>query len=182
MRMYSLTCSSSSVGIMAGVLSEILSVRAATGVRMLTSLVSYGGVLFIGYRCLIYFGMDPSTQMASAGIISVVIGIGANSLVGDIIAGVFLLMEGNVQVGDIVSIADFRERVEDLGIRMTKLYDIETTSSRSSRTKRFRTWSICRCVRRASDLNIRSPTRRIWSAWKHCWSGSSPRWKGRFPA
>ena len=33
---------------MAGVLSEILSVRAATGVRMLTSLVSYGGVLFIG--------------------------------------------------------------------------------------------------------------------------------------
>lgn len=111
--------------IMAGVLSEILSVRAATGVRMLTSLVSYGGVLFIGYRCLIYFGMDPSTLMASAGIISVVIGIGANSLVGDIIAGVFLLMEGNVQVGDIVSIADFRGRVEDLGIRMTKLYDID---------------------------------------------------------
>ena len=113
------------IRMMARFLSEILSVRSATGVRMLTSLVSYAGVLFIGYRCLVFFGIDPSTLMASAGIISVVIGIGANSLVGDIIAGVFLLMEGNIRVGDIVCIGDFRGRVEELGIRMTKLYDID---------------------------------------------------------
>jgi small conductance mechanosensitive channel len=64
--------------------------------------------------------------MASAGIVSVVVGIGANSLVGDIIAGIFLLMEGNIQVGDMISIGDFRGIVEDLGIRMSKIYDVDS--------------------------------------------------------
>ena len=105
--------------------SQILSVRAATAIRMLTSLVSYVIVFSVIYRCLVFFGMDPSALMASAGIFSVVIGIGANSLVGDIIAGIFLLMEGNVQVGDVILIDGFRGRVEEIGIRMTKVYDFD---------------------------------------------------------
>jgi small conductance mechanosensitive channel len=64
--------------------------------------------------------------MTSAGIVSVVIGIGANSLVGDILAGIFLLIEGNIQVGDMISIEGFRGIVEDLGIRMTKIYDVDS--------------------------------------------------------
>ena len=54
------------------------------------------------------------------------LGIGANSLVGDILAGVFLLVEGNVQVGDVVQIGDYRGYVMDLGIRMTKLFDMDS--------------------------------------------------------
>ena len=64
--------------------------------------------------------------MASAGIVSVVIGIGANSLVGDIIAGLFLLAEGNVQVGDLISVGDFQGIVEEMGVRVSKIYDVDT--------------------------------------------------------
>ena len=109
-----------------GILSKMASVRMETVIRMLVNLVSYVVVFFILLRCLVYFGMDPAVLMTSAGIVSVVIGIGANSLVGDIIAGLFLLVEGNVQVGDMVKVGDFRGIVEDIGVRMTKIYDVDS--------------------------------------------------------
>ena len=109
-----------------GLMTKMVSVRTETVVRMLVSLGSYVIVFFIGFRCLVYFGMDPATLLASAGVVSVVIGIGANSLVGDIIAGVFLLVEGNVQVGDMIEVGDFRGIVEDLGVRMTKIYNVDS--------------------------------------------------------
>ena len=110
---------------MTDILSQMLSLRSVTILQMLTSLITYAGIFLIVYRSLVYFGMDPAVLMTSAGIVSVVIGIGANSLVGDFIAGILLLIEGDVQIGDIVRIGDFRGRVEDLGIRKTKVLDFE---------------------------------------------------------
>ena len=106
-------------------LSPMLSIRTMTIIKMLMSLITCAGVFLIIYRSLVYFGMDPGVLMTSAGIVSVIIGIGANSLVGDILAGILMLVEGDVQIGDIVRIGDFRGRVEELGILKTKLYDID---------------------------------------------------------
>lgn len=103
----------------------ILPVRGGTILKMLGSLVTYLAIAFLIYRCMICFGLNPTALMASAGIVSVVLGIGANSLVGDILAGIFLLMEGNIQVGDVVQIGDFRGYVMEMGIRMTKLFDMD---------------------------------------------------------
>ena len=103
----------------------ILPTREGTILRMLGSLMTYLAIAFLIYQCMLCFGLNPTALMASAGIVSVVLGIGANSLVGDILAGIFLLMEGNVQVGDVVQIGDFRGYVIDLGIRMTKLFDMD---------------------------------------------------------
>ncbi len=108
---------------LADFMSSMLEPRTGTILRMLASLLSYIGAAVIFYRCLLYFGVDPTALMASAGIVSVVIGIGANSLVGDIIAGVFVLLEGNIQVGDFMTVDGFRGYVQELGIRMTKLYN-----------------------------------------------------------
>ena len=69
---------------------------------------------------------ELTLESESSAVDSVVIGIGANSLVGDILAGIFLLMEGNIQVGDVVKIGDFRGYIQEMGIRMTKLFDMET--------------------------------------------------------
>lgn len=110
---------------MADILSQIFSLRSVTILQMLTSLMTYVGIFLIMYRSLVYFGMDPTVLMTSAGIVSVVIGIGANSLVGDFIAGILLLIEGDVQIGDIVRIGGFRGRVEELGIRKTKVLDFD---------------------------------------------------------
>lgn len=107
-------------------LANILPLRGGTIIRMLWSLAAYLGIFFLAYQCLVYSGMNPTTLMASAGIVSVVIGIGANSLVGDILAGIFLLMEGDIQVGDVVRIGSFRGYVQEMGIRRTRIYDMDT--------------------------------------------------------
>ena len=65
-------------------------------------------------------------MLVSAGVLTLVIGLGSQSLVADILAGIFLLMEGNVQVGDVVQVGGFRGYVMDLGIRMTKLFDMDS--------------------------------------------------------
>ncbi len=65
------------------------------------------GAFVVLYICCIEFGMPATALMASAGMVSVVLGIGTNSLVGDIIAGMFMLMEGYVQVGDTIEVHGF---------------------------------------------------------------------------
>ena len=111
-------------------LAGVLPVRGGTIIRMLSSLATYFMIFYLAYRCLVCFGMNPTTFMASAGIVSVVLGIGANSLVGDIIAGIFLLMEGDIQVGDVVRVGDFRGYIQEMGIRRTKIFDMDTEDVR----------------------------------------------------
>ena len=52
-----------------------------------------------------------------------VIGLGAQSLVADILAGMFIIFEGEFQVGDIVTVGDWRGTVVEIGIRTTKIQD-----------------------------------------------------------
>lgn len=70
------------------------------------------------------FGVDTTVLLASAGILTLVIGLGAQSLVADILAGFFLVFEGEYQVGDIVSIDGWRGTVKDIGIRVTRIIDV----------------------------------------------------------
>jgi small conductance mechanosensitive channel len=65
--------------------------------------------------------MDAQNLLASAGILSLVIGLGAQSLIKDIIAGIFIVFEGEFRVGDIVTIAGYRGTVMDIGLRTTKI-------------------------------------------------------------
>ncbi len=76
-------------------------------------------ILFI----LSAWGVDATALLASAGILTLVIGLGAQSLVADIVAGVFMVFEGEFQVGDIVIINDWRGTVKEIGIRTTKIVD-----------------------------------------------------------
>ena len=52
-----------------------------------------------------------------------VVGLGAQSLVADIVAGIFIVFEGEFQVGDIVVINNWRGTVQEIGIRTTKIVD-----------------------------------------------------------
>ena len=75
------------------------------------------------YYTLALFGIDTKTLLASAGILGLVIGLGAQSLVADILAGMFIIFEGEFQVGDIVTVGDWRGTVVEIGIRTTKIQD-----------------------------------------------------------
>ena len=52
-----------------------------------------------------------------------IVGLGAQTLVSDILAGLFIIFEGEFQVGDIVTVGDWRGTVKEIGIRTTKIQD-----------------------------------------------------------
>jgi small conductance mechanosensitive channel len=56
-------------------------------------------------------------------VLTLVVGIGAQPLIADIIAGIFIIFEDEYHVGEIVTINDFRGTVLEIGIRSTKLLD-----------------------------------------------------------
>lgn len=105
------------------VLSRISGAKGETVCRMLHSFVKYFSCVAILYYCLSLFGVDTKTLLASAGILTLVIGLGAQTLVSDILAGLFIIFEGEFQVGDIVTIGDYRGTVVEIGIRTTKIQD-----------------------------------------------------------
>ncbi|WDR02073.1 mechanosensitive ion channel [Devosia algicola] len=70
-------------------------------------------------------GIDIAPLLASAGVIGLAIGFGAQKLVQDIITGIFIQLEGAIDVGDVVSIAGISGSVERLTIRSASLRDVE---------------------------------------------------------
>lgn len=89
--------------------------------HLLLSIIRYGGVISALFYCLYLVGVDSPNLLASAGILSLVIGFGAQSLIKDIIAGIFIVFESEFRVGDIVTINNFRGTVTDIGLRTTKI-------------------------------------------------------------
>jgi small-conductance mechanosensitive channel len=73
------------------------------------------------------FGFDLGPVIASAGIIGVAIGLGAQSLVKDVLSGIFMLVEDQYGVGDQVKVGDVEGSVEKVGLRTTTVRDASGT-------------------------------------------------------
>jgi small conductance mechanosensitive channel len=97
--------------------------RGLTIAKLLESflkwVIAIAALLFV----LNSWGVDAGALLASAGLVTLIIGLGAQSLVADIVAGVFIVFEGEFQVGDIVIINNWRGTVLEIGIRTTKVVD-----------------------------------------------------------
>jgi moderate conductance mechanosensitive channel len=70
-------------------------------------------------------GVDVGAILVSAGVLGVAVGLGAQSLIRDLIAGLFVLFEGLIAVGDVVEIGGQRGTVESIGLRVTKLRQVD---------------------------------------------------------
>ena len=106
-------------------LGKNLGTRGETIARLISSFVAYASILIaIGY-CLVYVGVNTTTILASAGIVGLAISIGAKDLIADILAGIFIVFEGEFRTGDIVDIGGYRGTVEEIGIRTTKVMSME---------------------------------------------------------
>ena len=66
-------------------------------------------------------GFDPVPLLAGAGILGMVIGMGAQSLVNDILSGFFIIFENTLRVGDYIEVGDTVGTVESIGLRTTKV-------------------------------------------------------------
>ena len=97
--------------------------RGMTIVKLINSFIKYLIAIIAFMMMLGAWGVDTSTLLASAGILSIIVGIGAQSLIADILAGIFIVFEGEFEVGDIVIIDGWRGTVDEIGIRTTKIID-----------------------------------------------------------
>ena len=95
-----------------------------TAARLLVSFMKYLIAVIAVMTVLTVWGVDTTTLVASAGIVSLVIGLGAQSLIADILAGMFIVFEQEYKVGDVVIIGEWKGTVLDIGIRSTRIIDI----------------------------------------------------------
>lgn len=72
-------------------------------------------------------GFDVAPVLASAGIAGVALSFGAQSLVKDYLAGIFMVAEDQLGIGDIVDLGEATGVVEDVGLRVTQVRDVQGT-------------------------------------------------------
>ena len=89
---------------------------------------SYGILGFIGFlQILNIFDIPYQPILASAGIFGIGIGLGAQSIFKDMLNGIFILVEDQYNVGELVVIAGLKGTVEDLSLRRTTIRDADGT-------------------------------------------------------
>jgi moderate conductance mechanosensitive channel len=69
------------------------------------------------------FGFNLGPVIASAGVIGVALGLGAQTLVRDVLSGIFMLIEDQYGVGDEIIVQDIQGHVERVGLRITQVRD-----------------------------------------------------------
>ena len=95
--------------------------RAETMASLLKNVITYTVFFLAGLMILQVFGVNTSAILASAGILGLAIGFGAQSLVKDIISGFFILFEDQFAVGDYVEAGGVEGVVEENGLRICKI-------------------------------------------------------------
>jgi small-conductance mechanosensitive channel len=99
--------------------------RRATMIPLLRS--AFGYAVYFGTAVLILslLGFNPMPFLAGAGLLGLVIGFGAQSLINDVVSGFFILFENIYLVGDIVEVGSARGVVEAIEFRTTRIRDAE---------------------------------------------------------
>jgi moderate conductance mechanosensitive channel len=77
------------------------------------------------FMVLSEFHIDIGPLIASAGVIGIAIGFGAQSLIKDTLNGLFIVLEDQFNPGDVIKIADVQGQVEDFNMRRTILRDLD---------------------------------------------------------
>ena len=99
--------------------------RTSASIVRATSYSIFGFIVFLQFLNLL--GIPYQPLLASAGILGVAIGLGAQSIFKDMINGILILVEDQYNVGEIVNLAGLKGTVEDLSLRRTTLRDADGT-------------------------------------------------------
>lgn len=105
-------------------LPKLKSHRARSVLSVISSLMKYVAAIVILCWGLSILGVNVSTIVASVGIVALVVGFSAESLIADVVTGAFMIFENHYNVGDIIEVDGFRGTVTDIGIRTTCITDL----------------------------------------------------------
>lgn len=99
------------------------SARMRTVNELLGSIITYAGIVIGIVWALTILGLNPTAAVASLGIVTLIVGFAAQRLIEDVISGLFIVIEGQYNVGDIIILDDFRGVVRRIGVRTTTIED-----------------------------------------------------------
>ncbi len=97
--------------------------QSNTFTTMIAAMLKYIAWIFAFVWILGIFGVNTTAVLAGIGILGLVLGFGAQSLIEDIITGFFIIFEGQYVIGDIIILDDFRGTVRSIGVRTTVIED-----------------------------------------------------------
>ncbi len=95
--------------------------KADTRRSIIGSIFNYLMFFVMATVILRLFGVDVTSILAAAGVVGVAVAFGAQTLVKDILSGLFIWGEGSLSVGDVVTINDMSGTVESISIRTTTI-------------------------------------------------------------
>lgn len=98
--------------------------RAKTLSKLFSWLGTIVIVCIVFYMVLENFGLNVAPLLAGAGIIGLAFGFGGQYLIRDLINGLFILIEGQFRINDVVKIGEYGGLVEDINLRITTLRDL----------------------------------------------------------
>jgi moderate conductance mechanosensitive channel len=101
--------------------------RAKTMASLLKSIVTVVIFAMVTIMAISELGYDVAPLIASAGIIGLALGFGAQSLVKDYLAGIFMILEDQYGVGDVVDLGEASGTIEAVSLRVTRLRDVDGT-------------------------------------------------------
>ena len=97
--------------------------RTQTVTNLISGLLKYIAVIVAVVWGLSILGVNATAVLAGVGIVGLILGFGAQSLIEDIITGAFIIFENQYSVGDIIILDDFRGTVRNIGVRTTTIED-----------------------------------------------------------
>ena len=97
--------------------------RTQTVTDLISGLLKYIAVIAAVVWGLSILGVNATAVLAGVGIVGLILGFGAQSLIEDIITGAFIIFENQYSVGDIIILDDFRGTVRNIGVRTTVIED-----------------------------------------------------------
>ncbi len=165
--------------------------RTRTVIGLTASIVKYASVLIGVVWTLSVMGVNLGAIFASLGVLTLIIGFGAQSLIEDMVTGIFIIFEGNYNVDDVIVLDDFRGTVRKIGIRTTTIEDaggnfkVVNNSDIRNIQNRSQNLSIVTCdIGITYDADIREVERKflpklagLYEANKHLWT-AAPKYLG----
>ena len=121
--------------------------KAQTIGSLIRSLIKYIAVLIALAVILATWGVDISSIIAGLGVLTLIIGLGCQVLIQDVISGLFMVFDDYFDVGDMVIIDGFRGYVSQIGLRSIKIDD------RLGNIKSINNSSIVSCVNLSREDN-----------------------------
>ena len=113
----------SATSIVIGIINRLFTKtqREITVVKLTSSIIKWVAAIILVIAVLAIWGVDTTALITGAGVLTLIVGLGMQSLISDIVAGLFIVFENEFNVGDIITVDGFRGTVVSIGIRTTQL-------------------------------------------------------------